>query len=270
MKLLKKIKAKKKVVYAQVLYGTHAISASHNVSYLGKKEKFLLSVAEFVPFKFFREKYKRLLNDVNAVIPNSEITATFLQTLYGVATQGVIYPPVDTTVFKRRDVKKRNQVIFYLGSNAGDTNFNFLKTACHILNRKNIDVFMLGNPTFKNLFMKKFKGVKNISGISDRALAKTYSESKLTICPQKWEQFGYVVAESIASGTPVLAFNLMGPKEIIESTNFGLLVNSDQEFISELKMMNLNRIEEAQRIHKILPFSVGESSSKLYEMIKRV
>jgi glycosyltransferase involved in cell wall biosynthesis len=43
--------------------------------------------------------------------------------------------------------------------------------------------------------------------------------------------FGYVITESISCGTPVLAFNLMGPAEIITRTKMGVLANDEKELL---------------------------------------
>lgn len=59
----------------------------------------------------------------------------------------------------------------------------------------------MGNKVLGQKLSKKYR-LHYISGVSDKKLAKVYSECKLVICPQKWETFGYVVAGSIACGTP--------------------------------------------------------------------
>ncbi len=229
LKLFKKITTRsKKVVYAQVLYGTHTITAVHNpVNIL---EKVLFLAIKPIPFTLFRKKYLMLMKNVDIVIANSNITATLLHILYGIEPDGIVYPPVDINVFKSYNAKKENQVLLYLGSYAGDTDKKLVMDICEVLKRKNIKIFVIGNKTLADKLSKIYE-VISISGVSDEELAKIYSKCKLTICPQKWEQFGYVVAESIACGTPVLAFNIMGPKEIIEHTNFGLLANNKREFL---------------------------------------
>jgi glycosyltransferase involved in cell wall biosynthesis len=62
-----------------------------------------------------------------------------------------------------------------------------------------------------------------------------YSRSKLTVCPQKWEQFGLVPVESMACGTPVLAFNCMGFQETIGETG-GWLVGNEKDFLRILQI----------------------------------
>ena len=78
------------------------------------------------------------------------------------------------------------------------------------------------------------------SNITDIELAKMYSRSKLTICPQKWEQFGLVPVESMSCGTPVLAFNCMGFQETIDETT-GWLANNEAEFLTRCSMTALEK-----------------------------
>jgi len=82
--------------------------------------------------------------------------------------------------------------------------------------------------------------------ISDQELAKIYSECILTICPQKYEMFGYVVAESVSCGTPVLAFNCMGIAEIITHSRLGYLANNKKDFIKKIECFVPKKIKSKE------------------------
>jgi glycosyltransferase involved in cell wall biosynthesis len=234
LNIINKIKSKtgiKTLIYVQVLFGIHSIADVFNLKHLSFKEKILFKASKLFPFSVIKFNYKKMLSKQDIVIANSEITATFLHTLYGIEPNEIIYPPLNTSVFKPREVAKKKQVLVYLGSNAGDTNEGLIKEICNILSKKNIKILTLGNSKImKNI--SKYFDIHPISGVSDEELSKIYSECMLTICPQKWEMFGYVIAESVACGTPVLSFNIMGPKEIIENTGYGILVNNSKNFLN--------------------------------------
>lgn len=257
---------KKLFVYAQVLFGIHAVLPSTDHSTLPIRHRIIFDLTKAVPFAVLRRIYAKKLFGAR-VIANSNTTEMLLYTLYGIMSRGIVYPPVDTEVFKWSGTSKRSQVILYLGSNAGDTNTKLVEKVCRILNKKRFDVILFGN---KRL-MAKLRGkcrADYVTGISDEELAKLYSESAVTIAPQIWEMFGYVVAESILCGTPVIAFNIMGPKEIVNISRFGFLANNVEEFIEIIDNIE-NYIAIDQRTYDVskLPFTIRNSTQELLRML---
>jgi glycosyltransferase involved in cell wall biosynthesis len=237
MKLLLRLKKKLKVrtcVYVQILYGVHSVVDSFDVSYLRFKERLTYQLTRLVPFSLLKSSYKRALLSQDIVIANSQITATLLHTWYGVEPQTIVYPPVDRTVFRRKEFPKdANQVLLYLGSHAGDTNKNLVRKICEILRSMKSKVLVFGNNQLQISLSREFE-LEEVSEVSDEKLAELYCCSKLIICPQHWETFGYVIAESIACGTPVLSFNLMGQGELGMLSNCVLAANNEKEFLKKI------------------------------------
>lgn len=61
-----------------------------------------------------------------------------------------------------------------------------------------------------------------------------YKEANIVIVPSRWEGFGVVLIEAMASGTPVVAFENKGPKEIISNGIDGMLIKQyDVEAFSD-------------------------------------
>ena len=257
------------IIYAQVLYGIHALSPVYKYSALPMHHRLLYAIARTAPFSLIRSRYFKKVMKANMVIANSETTRTLLYSLYGIIAHGVVYPPVDTEIFKPLNTPKKNQVILYLGSHGGDTDPRLLESICEILEEKGINVVTLGNARLAKIIVTYRCRAKHISDLPDRELARLYSESIATIAPQLWEQFGYVIAESIVCGTPVVAFNTMGPAEIARLTNSVLLANNKDEFLRII-----GRLEEVTRelkqknvdLHN-LPFSSSNSANMLINVI---
>ena len=67
--------------------------------------------------------------------------------------------------------------------------------------------------------------------VSDENLAALLARARFLAFPARAEFFGYAVAEALASGTPVLAFDYGGPSEQVTSGRSGWLVRSDREFV---------------------------------------
>lgn len=259
------------VVYAQVLYGSHAIFPAFKHSTLPIKYRLVFGLTKIIPFSILRHRYLEKLSKAYIVIANSRTTETLLYTLYGIISRGTVYPPVDTEIFKPLNKPKKNQVMLYLGSHVGDTDPKLVEMTCKILNQKGIHVISFGNKRLAARLREKCEA-EYLSDISDEELAKLYSESIITITPQVWEQFGYVAAESIACGTPVLAIAAMGLREIISMTGLGILAKDEMDFLEALKKLeNLDIIIFKSAAEKSLidelPFSTKASTSKLINIV---
>jgi len=227
----------KTAVYVQVLHGIHSISRVFSLDGLGLSEKIRFKVSSLVPFRFVTRNYLRLLGGQDIIIANSKLTAGFLHNIYGVETNGVVYPPIDTEVFKSKSTKKCDEVLVYLGSHGGDTDQELLNGICEVILQENHKVLILGNYGLASNLISKFKGkgISWLNGVSDEGLAEAYSRCKLTVCPQEWETFGYVPIESILCGTPVLALALLPFSELLQDEDIAYLVYSRKAFLEKLK-----------------------------------
>jgi hypothetical protein len=222
-------------VYVQILYGSHAIAECFDLSSLSLKQKLVFKSIKHLPFSFFSGKYSKLLGASDLVVANSKVTATFLHSLYNVNVTGIVYPSVDTNVFQPSNQTRGKEINLYLGSHLGDTKQAFVEQILETVQGKGYTVNLFGNSKMASSITKKPNStIRYRSNLSDAELAQMYSQSKLTICPQKWEQFGYVPVESISCGTPVLAFNCMGFQETINPST-GWLANNEEEFIQTLQ-----------------------------------
>ncbi len=266
LKLIDKIKSRLDVVtciYVQILFGTHSIVDIFNLDYLPLKEKIVFEFTKIFPFALLKKLYKGLLQNQDVIVSNSQITSTLLHMLYGVESNHIIYPPINNALFKPQDVAKELQVLLYLGSHAGDTDEDLLKKICAILEERKIKIMTLGNRDLQERLKNQYD-INQLYNISDDALARVYSMSSITICPQRWEQFGYVVAESISCGTPVLAFNCMGPSEIISQSCSGILANNKKEFLDSLRSLDFERVHVTKHS---FPWDLKSSSMSLQKEI---
>jgi glycosyltransferase involved in cell wall biosynthesis len=262
----------KTVCYIQILYGSHSIANCFDLSSLTLKQKLIFSSVKYVPFSFFSNRYAKLLRNFDLVVANSKVTANFLHTLYNVEVNGIIYPPVDTDVFQPRAQRVQNEVTLYLGSHLGDTRKDLVEKIIENVLQEGFIVNVFGNAKMASQIISAGKpSVLYHSNLTDLDLAKMYSRSKLTICPQKWEQFGLVPVESIACGTPVLAFNCMGFQETI-GVETGWLANNEADFLlllhSALGRNDLT-FQELRNI-AIKNFSIAASGRALQELLGKI
>jgi glycosyltransferase involved in cell wall biosynthesis len=277
LKLLTKIKSElncKTAVYAQVLFGFNSIARMSSHSHLSMKSKILLKSASLIPFKALSESYVTHLKNCDFIIPNSKNVRTILQVFYGIDCELHVYPPLDTTFYTNSlSEKSQSDVLIYLGSNAGDTNNELLETIIELLDKKEYTINIFGNNQLMKEIHAKFEGPVPHVNISNAELVDLYSKSIFTICPQKIEMFGYVPVESMACGTPVLAFDIMGPSETIIDGKTGWLAKSEEEFINilydilEKEMIDIIDSSTCKN-HVINNFSSEASVKKLMEILE--
>lgn len=273
LKLVQEIKTATKVKtisYVQILYGSHSIADCFDQTSLTFKQKLVFSPLKYVPFSFFRSKYSKLVKSFDLVIANSKITATFLHSLYNVEVSGIVYPSIDTDVFQPSGEKSK-EITVYLGSHLGDARADFVKKIVGSVVENGYFANLFGNAKMASEIISE--GNKSIfyhSNLSDIELAKMYSRSKLTICPQKWEQFGLVPVESLSCGTPVLAFNCMGFQETIDKTT-GWLANNQADFLQILTEALEKEAFPVQELRTIAikEFSIAASGKALMELLEK-
>jgi glycosyltransferase involved in cell wall biosynthesis len=261
----------KTVAYVQILYGSHAIANCFDLSSLGLKQKLLFALIKYVPFSFFSNRYAKVLKKFDLVVANSKVTATFLQSLYNVEVDGIIYPAIDTDTFQPSDQKPTREVTLYLGSHLGDSRKQFIEKIVDTAVADGFFVNVFGNAKIASTITNKNDSMVSYhSNLTDKDLAKMYSRSKLTICPQKWEQFGLVPVESMSCGTPVLAFNCMGFQETIGSTT-GWLANNEKAFLQLLHGVLESKEIRSEKLRNtvIENFSIGASGKALERLLEK-
>jgi glycosyltransferase involved in cell wall biosynthesis len=82
--------------------------------------------------------------------------------------------------------------------------------------------------------------IKFIGELSQDQLSEFYGSAKALLYPIEWEEpFGLVVAEAMACGTPVIAYNRGSMPELIEEGKTGFVVDSDiNGMIKKMKLVD--------------------------------
>lgn len=124
----------------------------------------------------------------------------------------VSYIGVDTSIFKKKNGKKKNQILF-VGQKLDVNGYDFALKAMELLPKKNRPSFYIHSWTTN----KKER-------VTDHDLADRYNESLLTLSLSTFDTFGLVPLESLACGTPVIAFNVAGYRETMQEGKTGYLV----------------------------------------------
>ena len=104
-------------------------------------------------------------------------------------------------------------------------------------------------------------------------LIRLYQKSTLCLVPSKYETFSQVSLEAILCGTPVVAYDLTGPRDIISNLENGVLVTSfDEEEYAETVFGILNRdikinFNNLNVKDKFKPTSIYNSHLEVYKSL---
>lgn len=86
--------------------------------------------------------------------------------------------------------------------------------------------------------------------LSDQMIVKNYNESLLTLSLSKFDVSGLVLLESLSCGIPVIALNVGGYREIIQSDKNGYLVDFKIKEIAQKIMYLMNNPDNAAEMGK--------------------
>jgi len=98
----------------------------------------------------------------------------------------------------------------------------------------------------------KRKNIKYIGSVPYKKTHKYYGESKVLLCPLQWEEpFGLTFIESMACGTPVIAFNRGSAGEVIKDGKTGFIVKNLREMVKAIKKIGtISRKECRARVEE--------------------
>ena len=207
----------------------------------------------------------------------------------------VVPNPIDTSVFSPQPVGNakeslnlpKDKIILLFSAftvNEVRKGFNYFKEALHELNNRKpelrdmIEIVVLGSANKNDYndipFEVKFPGRLN----DINKIVLYYSAADLFIAPSIQENLSNTVMESLACGTPVLAFNIGGMPDMIVNSENGFLVNrvsgdelsrGIQRFI-EMDTNSRQRLRENARKKVIDHFSSAHIANQYISIYKKL
>lgn len=110
-----------------------------------------------------------------------------------------------------------------------------LEDFCNLKGRR----ILVGDGPYLNTLRNQFPDVEYVGYKTGSTLADYYRQADVFVFPSRSDTFGVVIIEALACGTPVAAYPVTGPKDIIVSGLTGYL--SDSLAVSVEKCLSLNR-----------------------------
>jgi glycosyltransferase involved in cell wall biosynthesis len=188
--------------------------------------------------KIFKIKEKTFskINDLTIVGVSSWLTGCSKDSFLLKGKKHLTLPnPINTHIFRIFDndisrelwnlPKDKKLVLFGANSATSDINkgFNELTEALYKLNNKNIEFVIFGSSKPKESQGFKFKTHYLGHLHDDVSLVTLYSAVDVMIVPSLQEAFGQTASESMACGTPVVAFGATGLLDIVDHKLNGYL-----------------------------------------------
>jgi glycosyltransferase involved in cell wall biosynthesis len=75
---------------------------------------------------------------------------------------------------------------------------------------------MVGDGPMLETYKKQYPNVEFVGFKTGRDLAIYYANADVFVFPSRWETFGIVMIEAMACGTPVAAYPVTGPLDVVE------------------------------------------------------
>ena len=162
-----------------------------------------------------------------------------------------VYNGVDLSRFESINNKiKDKEYIFAFGRLETHKGFDMLIQAFSRINNKELTLFIAGAGSQLEALQEQAaqllltERITFLGRLSPEEIASYASEARVNVIPSRREPFGIVVLEAIASERPVLATNVGGIPEILDS-RFGLLVEA-----SAVGLLNgMNKILDKQHLY---------------------
>ncbi|MDO8429551.1 MAG: glycosyltransferase [Candidatus Daviesbacteria bacterium] len=221
---------------------------SLHISYIHTPPRYLYGYA--TSFNYKKNPLTRILGEIanhflrlydfevserpDVLVANSKNVASRIQKFYR-RDSVVIYPPVDIEKFKKAQTAARGDYFLSVGRLVRGKGVDIIVRACSELG---VPLKVVGSgPELAVLRRLAGRSVEFIGSVADTDLPSFYANAQATIVASVDEDFGIVPVESMASGTPVIAFAGGGFLETVISGKTG-------EFFKEATAESLIRVLE--------------------------
>lgn len=193
----------------------------------------------------------------NRAVVNSQFTLEQMKTLFGYGKPALLIPPALS--FEPGNLQKKDH------ERIGERPVRCLCVGS-IEPRKNLEVLVeLANRAPKEArfvisiagkedlhpkyaetlrrMLRESSRVEFLGYVDNRSLLELYRQADVFLFPSKWEGYGMAVAEALACGVPVVAFNASAMPYLVKDGVNGILIPAyeTERFVSEAVELILNR-----------------------------
>ncbi|PSN83175.1 hypothetical protein B9Q02_10855 [Candidatus Marsarchaeota G1 archaeon BE_D] len=142
---------------------------------------------------------------------------------------------VDSAYFKPAK-KNENFDVLFMGRLVEGKGADLLPTIALKLVSKHIQIVVCGTGPLESL-IKKCNMIKFLGFVDGHLKRELYAKSHVLIAPSRYETFMLTGLEAMASGTPVVTFDIPGPREYVVNGYNGFLVRSLDEMVEKVNKL---------------------------------
>ncbi len=195
--------------------------------------------------------HSRLIKKFDVMAANSHFSASLASFLYNIPITRCVYPPLQDRLLKWNPVpiRDREQYVVAVLRNDYENGVNLISRIA-----KTMKVKILGGASIPNADNLGFVSEDEFDNVIGRAIA--------VLSPSNDEYFGRAIVESLGLGTPVLAFDDCGAKEILGGYNCGWLAKDEDSFIDILQRIFEKRYDSSV-LHSCRMRALDFSSEKI-------
>ena len=227
----------------------------------------------FTPFirpviPFFVKRMRKLdlesIKDIDVLIANSEVTQGRIKEYYN-RPSTVIHPPVDVERFTPPPKGDRAGYVLW-GRHVPYKRFDLAIEACNQLGAQ-LTVIGTGPDTAR---LKKLAGptITFTGRVSDKELVRLAQSAKGFLFPNE-EDFGISAVESLAAGTPVIAYAQGGALDIVQAGETGVLFKEQtvESLVAAIKRFETLEFLPATLHRKAKRFDKGLFDTKIRKVV---
>jgi len=136
-----------------------------------------------------------------------------------------------------------------------ETTSKYLLCVSRVSKEKNLEAFfeldypgylkiMVGDGPMLETYKKKYPDVYFTGFKTGVELARYYANAEVFVFPSQWETFGIVMIEAMACGTPVAAFPVQGPEDVIDEGITGCLNTDLKQAVTDCLFLARHKVLE--------------------------
>jgi glycosyltransferase involved in cell wall biosynthesis len=173
-------------------------------------------------------------------------TETMVQELRDHGFDGDVIPwtrGVDRTIFKPGD---RNPSVNYI-----------MVCVSRVSKEKNLEDFfnldypgrkiMVGDGPMLEEYKAQYPNIEFVGAKRGQELGDYYRMADVFVFPSRWETFGLVMIEAMACGTPVAAYPVQGPLDVIDEGVTGCMNDELKQAVKDALMLSRNLVYQGSQ-----------------------